>query len=266
MRPALSEKREVIFAVLLKGKEDTMLKQNYFQKLDALLKQIRTDLSDPIDKAAEAISHAISSGGAIHLYDTGHLLDSEFIGRAGGMMCFNRLRGELTVENGGRSRPADGRKDSSMEGLMRYVLKKSRVQPGDVLVIGSVSGKSALPVDLALTAREMGITVIALTSVSYSSMLKSDHSSGKRLFEAADIVLDNCAPPLDAMVEVPELSVSICPASGISAAVIIWAVTAQVVENLTAKGIRPTIYKSINFPGTAEFNEKEYKRYQETGY
>lgn len=243
-----------------------MLKQNFFQALNKLIENISINQGDAIDKAAAAIAMAISGGGCIHLYDTGHLLDSEFIGRAGGMMSFKRLRGDLSVENDARSRPADRQKDRNMEGLMRYVLKKSNVQTGDVLIIGSVSGKSAIPVDLALTAREMGITVIALTSVEYSSMLKSDHSSGKRLFEAADIVLDNCAPPLDAMVDVPELGLSICPASGISAAVIMWAVTAQVVDKLTAQGIRPTIYKSINFPGSAEFNDMEYKRYLETGY
>ena len=243
-----------------------MLKQKYFQELNRLIENIRVNQNDAIDKAAEAIAAAIAGGDCIHLYDTGHLLDSEFIGRAGGMMCFKRLRGELSVENNTRSRPGDRQKDRNMEGLMRYVLKKSNAQSGDVLIIGSVSGKSVMPVDLALAAKEIGMVVIVLTSVAYSSILKSDHSSGKRLFEIGDIVLDNCAPPLDAMVEVPELELSICPASGISAAVIMWAVTARVVDCLTSRGIRPTIYKSINYPGTAEFNDKEYKRHMETGY
>lgn len=243
-----------------------MLRQHFFNELSRLTEKIRIDQDGAISQASRAIADAIANGGCVHLFDTGHLLDSEFIGRAGGMMGFKRFRADLVVESATRPRPEEGEKDRNLEGLMRFALKKSSILPGDVLIIGTVSGKSVIPVDLALAAREIGITVIALTSVCYSSLLKSEHSSGKRLFEIADIVLDNCAPPMDAMVEVPELGLSICPASGISAAIIMWAVTAQAVDNLLARGIKPTIYKSINNPGSAEYNDKEYKRHLETGY
>ena len=43
----------------------------------------------------------------------------------------------------------------------------------------------------ALLAKEKGLTVVALTSVNHSSASPSRHRSGKRLFEIADIVLDN---------------------------------------------------------------------------
>lgn len=243
-----------------------LLKKKFFQEISSLIDKIETEQDGNINKAAQIISNAIADGKAIHLYDTGHILDSELIGRAGGLMCFRRLRVDFSVQNVVRKRPGDREKSGNMEGLMRYALMQSNALPGDVLIIGSVSGKSVAPVDLALCAREMGLVVIAITSIAYSSLLESMHSSKKRLFEVADLVIDNCAPPLDAMIELPGLDVSICPASGISAAVIMWAVSAQVVDILLAKGIRPTIYKSINFPGSKEFNEKEYKRYEETGY
>ncbi|MDF0752811.1 hypothetical protein NLU14_21535, partial [Marinobacter sp. 71-i] len=93
-----------------------------------------------------------------------------------------------------------------------------------------------------------GVTVIALTSLSYSQLLKSDHSSGKRLFELADLVIDNCAPALDAMIEVSDMDAPICPASGISSAVIMWAIEAGTVQLLLQRGIKPTVLKSINNP------------------
>jgi len=105
-----------------------------------------------------------------------------------------------------------------------------------------------------------------MTSVSFSTLLKSEHSTGKRLFEVADLVLDNCAPPLDAMVRIPELDLSICPASGISAATIMWAIEAKVAESLLARGIKPTILKSINFPGSGAYNDGENQRYDESGH
>lgn len=243
-----------------------MIKQEFFNQLQSLVQTIETKQGAVIDEAAKMISDAIAVGKAIHIYDTGHMLDSELIGRAGGLMVFKPLRVHFDIQNDVRSRVEDKNKDRNMEGLMQFALKKSNVQPGDVLIVGSVSGKGVLPVDIALHAKEMGLQIIAMTSVSYSSILKSEHSSGKRLFEVADLCLDNCAPALDAMIDVPELGLSVCPASGLSAATIMWAVTAQVIENLLALGIKPTVYKSINFPGSAEYNEAELKRYAETGF
>jgi uncharacterized phosphosugar-binding protein len=243
-----------------------LLKENFYNQLHHLISTIEDELNNVIEEAAKAISGAMTDGKAIHIYDTGHILDSELICRAGGLVAFKALRVQFDVQDEVRCRPADQGKNRSLEGLMHFVLKKSNAHPGDVLIIGSVSGKGVLPVDLALAAKEFGLKVIALTSVAYSSLLTSDHSSGKRLFEISDICIDNCAPPFDAMIEVPNLGLSICPASGLSAATIMWAITAQVVENLILLGIQPSVYKSVNFPGNAEFNEAECKRYIEKGY
>ena len=68
--------------------------------------------------------------------------------------------------------------------------------------MGSVSGKTANVVELALQARAHGLTVIALTALAYSSQLASEHPSGKRLYEVADLALDNHAPFGDAMLAV----------------------------------------------------------------
>jgi uncharacterized phosphosugar-binding protein len=243
-----------------------LIKQAFYTRLAQLIQTIESTQDSAVEEAAKAISDAIAAGGAVHIYDTGHMLDSELISRAGGLVAFKPLRVHFDVQDDVRSRPGDKDKVRCMEGLMGFALAKSNARPGDVLVVGSVSGKGVLPVDLAILAKETGLKVIALTSVSYSSLLQSEHSSGKRLFEAADICIDNCAPPLDAMIEVPELGLSICPASGLSAAALMWAVTAQVVDNLLHLGVRPTVYKSINFPGSAEFNEAERRRYAETGF
>jgi uncharacterized phosphosugar-binding protein len=243
-----------------------MLKEKFFHQLNELIQRVEKEQGSNIDKAADAISDAVANGKCIHIYDTGHLLDSELINRAGGMNGFKPLKLHFEVDNPVRKRPEDQSKDRNLEGLMKYALKMSNLQPGDVLIVGSVSGKSVFPVDIALTAKEMGAYVIAMSSISYSSQLKSEHSSGKRLFEVADLAIDNCAPALDAMVEVPELGLSMCPASGISAATIMWAVEAKATENLLARGIKPTILKSINFPGSGQYNEEEYQRYEETGH
>lgn len=242
------------------------MKQSYFRKLGELLELIELEQGESIDRAAELVSTAITKGDCIHIYDTGHMLDSELIHRAGGMNCFKRLRFSFEIVNDVRKREQDIDKDRNLEGLVRYALNASNLHPGDILFIGSVSGKSVFPVDLAIHAKELGVTVIAITSLAFSSILQSDHSSGMRLFEVADLVIDNCAPIMDGMIDIPQMEVSICPASGIAAATIMWAIEARTVELLLDKGIKPTILKSVNSPGGLEYNDAEFKRYEVTGY
>lgn len=68
------------------------------------------------------------------------------------------------------------------------------------------------------------------------------------------------------MLEVEGLDVKACPASGIAAASIMWAVVAGMIENLLAKGISPTVYKSVNAPGGPEDVQARQQRYKEQGY
>jgi len=135
-----------------------------------------------------------------------------------------------------------------------------------VLFIGSVSGKSKNVVELAIQAREMGVTVVAITSLEYSSRLQSEHPTGKRLYEVADLTIDNHAPYGDAMLEVEGLDVKACPASGLAAACIMWAITAGIIERLLERGLVPTVYRSVNAPGGPEDVRSRQERYKELGY
>ena len=241
-----------------------MLRDTYFQKVDELFAKIRTTQSEAIAVAARLIADSVQAGGCVHVFDTGHLLNAELIYRAGGAALVRAFKYSLSVEDAVRPRTVEG-KNRSMEGLAAYALRASNVKSGDVMIIGSVSGKTVNVIDLALEARAMGVKVIAMTSVEYSSRLKSDHASGKRLMELGDVLLDNCAPFGDAMMKVEGLEAPMCPASGMAAAYIMWAVVAQLAEELLHDGQWMSVYKSVNYPGNAEYNEQLKERYNKTG-
>ena len=112
----------------------------------------------------------------------------------------------------------------------------------------------------------MGCATIALTSVEYSSHLTSKHPSGKRLFEACTYCIDNCTNYGDTLVDVPALGQSICPASGISASYLMWALQATVIEEMLARGKKPSIYMSNHAPGATAHNAQAKKTYLELGY
>jgi uncharacterized phosphosugar-binding protein len=241
-----------------------MLMDTYFQKTDELFARIRETQSPAIQAAARLIADSVQAGGCVHVFDTGHLLSAELIYRAGGPALIKAFKYNLTVEDAVRARPDEG-KSRSLEGLAALALKVSNVKNGDVMIIGSVSGKTVNVIDLALEAKAMGVKVIAMTSVEYSSRLKSDHASGKRLMELGDVLLDNCAPFGDAMMEVEGLEAPMCPASGMAAAYIMWAVVAQLADELLKDGKWLSVYKSVNYPGNAEYNVQLNERYAKTG-
>ncbi len=241
------------------------LLDRYFIEFTNLISKVKETQKDRIIEAGELIAQSVASGGAVHIYDTGHIINHELIERGGGLLLYKPFKYTLNIENPVRTR-ALGNKERSMEGLAEYALRASNALPGDVMIIGSVSGKSVEAVDLALHAKKMGMHLIAITSLVYSSEVPSDHSCGKRLFELADVVLDNCAPAAEALMEVEGLEPRICAASGISAAFIMWSVTTVVIESLMNQGITPSVFKSHNFFGGPTFNETQRMKYQEQGY
>ena len=237
----------------------------YFLAIENLLGRVRESDYEKIEAAGRAIAESVANGGCVHIHDTGHIIDSELINRGGGLILYKRLRYSLTVEN--PVRPRDRSEVAvSAAGLAAYALQASGALPGDVLILGSVSGRNLPVVDLAIEAKKMGLTLIVITSMAYTTQVPSDHPSGKRLFELGDIVIDNCAPAAEAMLPVEGLEARFAAASGISAAYIMWAVSAVVIEELLKRGITPGVLKSANFPGGVEFNAELARIYQEKGW
>ena len=241
-----------------------MLIDRYHQRINEQVQKVESSQRESCLAAGRLVAECVKSGGAVHVFDTGHIINSELIYRGGGLLLLKQLKYTLQVENPVRERDRSG-VETSMEGLAAYVLRASGALPGDVLFIGSVSGKTVNVVDLAIEARKFGMKVIAVTSLEYSSSVPSLHSSGKRLFEGADIVLDNCTPAAEAMLEVEGLEARFAAASGISAALLLWSVCAAAIDELLAAGLRPSVLKSENFEDGPAYNAALKKRYEETG-
>ena len=243
------------------------LMDRYFEALRAKIDEIAADI-EPIERAAALCTEALTNGGAIHIFDSGHLVSHELIRRAGGLVAFSRLSFGLTVDNVVRSR-ADDPPPSNSElsyGYIQYIFESQQLRPGDVLFVGSVSGKSANVVELARQGRFHGLTVIAITAMSYSPNLESAHPSGKRLFEMADLVLDNHSPFGDGMLEVEGLDYPVIPASGIGAVTVLWGVVAGIIETLLAQGLKPTVYPSVNRPNGPDLVARADAEALEKGY
>ena len=241
------------------------LMERYWKEIDNLYEKVKSTQKENIIKAGQLIADAVDKGAYVHIHDSGHIIDSELIYRGGGLILYKKFKYNLVVENPVRKRDRSDM-DTSMEGLAAYALKASGARPGDVFILGSVSGRTFRVVDLAYEAKKLGMKIIVVTSMSYATSVDSPHSSGKKLYELADIVIDNCAPAAEAMMEVEGLDARLCAASGLSAAFILWSVTTVVVEELLKRGKKPGVLKSANFPGGTEYNKTYVEpRYEREG-
>ncbi|MCS7062101.1 MAG: sugar isomerase domain-containing protein [Anaerolineae bacterium] len=238
----------------------------YFNEILSRIAEMCTTRRQQIEQAAEVCARCLMNKGVVHIHDTGHLVSAELIKRAGGLVAFSRLNLGLQIDNPNPYRESRPNPNGPQLGFIPYALRAGNVRTGDVLIIGSVSGRTALQVELALQARALSVTTIALTAIAHSSQLTSEHPSGKRLYEVTDLVLDHPTDYGDAMIDVPGVEHKVLPASGVLAAVMLWAVTAGIIERMTAAGMPPTVYRSINLPGGPESVKAVERQYAERGY
>ena len=225
--------------------------QRYYEVVNDLLARIASTQQANIAAAAEAMADCIRRDQIVYLLGSGHSLAIAMEGyyRAGGLAPVDVIYD-----------PTFGRAER-VEGYAETVLKSYNIPSGAVVVIISNSGRNAVPVDTALWCKQRGVKTIAITSLAHSKSVTSRHSSGKRLFEIADIVIDNCGMPGDAILEIEGLPGRACPTSGLAGMFIIESMIAQTIENLIESGETPPVFISANLDGSDEHNEKLLAKY-----
>ena len=243
-----------------------MILDDYQNRVNELFEQVKTTQRENIIKAGEMIVETLENGGNIYLSEICHSIQNDLIDRGGGPFFYRKFQYKLDVQSDARQRDRSDM-DLDMEGLGAYILKASTIKPGDILFVGSVSGRTKHVVDLAYEAKKMGIKVIAMSSMSYAQSVGPVHSSGKKLYEMVDLTLDNCAPAAEAMLDVEGIEANFAAASGLASAYILWSVTAVAIELMRDKGMDPLLLKSTNYPGGPDYNDGLVRpRYWKQGY
>jgi len=223
----------------------------YLERVVELVAEILDTQADRIDAAATLIVESVQGGGVVHVFGPGHshVVAEEAFNRTGGLACVN----PIVDRTGGFA--------ETVEGYAAAILDGHDIRPGETMIISSNSGINALPVEMALLAKQSGLSVVAITSESFSRSLQPRHSSGKRLLDVADVTLDHRCPPGDALVELEGLPVPVGAGSTIAAVAALNATMAVAVERLLRAGGDPPVLLSEKRPGEAEHNKALKKRY-----
>jgi uncharacterized phosphosugar-binding protein len=131
-----------------------------------------------------------------------------------------------------------------VEGLAETILSNFELHPPDVMIVFSAGGTTAVPIEMAMGARTRGLPVVAVTAVEASRQSRSGHSSGTRLLDHADVVLDLCTPPGDALVAIAGLDTPVGPGSTIAAVALANELKVRTAMALHASGALPPVITS----------------------
>lgn len=225
------------------------------------LDRIEETQLERIEAAARICSGVILQGGLVHLFGSGHsrMAVEEMYPRYGSFPGFHPLV-ELSLSNHHQVVGNNGQRQAmfieNAEGLGSVMLGNFRFDPAlDVMMVISAGGTNSVPVEVALEAKRLRLPVIAITSVEHSRLSTARHSSGQRLFEVADVVIDTCTPPGDAAVHVPDLDTPVGPLTTIACATIINMIKCEVAAHLTAAGDPPSVLTSSVLVGRERSDE-----------
>ena len=232
----------------------------YFAHAQNKLQQVLEHELPNIKIAADYVTESCKNGGKFYVFGSGHshMIAEELYLRAGGLaLVHGILPPELMLhEMANKSTYLE-----RVEGYSQALVELYRVEAKDTVMVISNSGRNAVPVEMCLAAKAKGAKVIAMTSMQHSANCTSRHSSGKKMYEIADVTIDNWGEPGDAAFPIEGLDSAIGPTSSITGITIAQALVCQVVDNLVKEGIEPPVFKSSNVDGGDEHNNRMFDKY-----
>jgi uncharacterized phosphosugar-binding protein len=232
------------------------------------LEDVRATQGEAIAAAGSACADSIAAGKLVFTFGTGHggFAALETFPRTGTPVGFRPI-----VETPialfhhvlGDMGSYQYRFLHTREGYGKAILRAHRLVDGDTMVLFSHSGINAVILDMGVEAKERGMALIGVTSIPHSSQVESRHSSGKRLYEIADVVVDTGVPLRDAAVVIEGVDDPVGPTSTVVAVAAAHAIVTATVEELAARGISPRIMVSPNVKDAAAAHAHNDENYEQ---
>lgn len=240
-----------------------MFADGYIDIVEKTLRKAWDEQKDVFAQASDWIRKALETKHSVFIFGCSHagILAEEVFYRTGGLAVINPIFFPGFMLN---TRPITMTSQlERVDGLGTILLKENKLKEGDVLILHSVSGRNNVPVEMALEAKKMGVATIAITNLAYSNSVTSRHPSGKRLFEACDLVIDNMGCVGDAAVTLEGLPEKIGPTSTTVGAALVNALVIETVGGMLKDGVFPPVFMSANLDGGDAHNKKIFEEYKD---
>jgi uncharacterized phosphosugar-binding protein len=239
----------------------------YLHRLAGLLARAGEVNADALAQASARFADTLADGGLVHLFGSGHsvLPCQEAFPRYGSFIGLNPLTDPHVMWHDvlGTGGVRELLWLERTEGYIDKFLAHQPINAGDSMIVFSHSGRNAAGIETALYAKERGVFVVAVTSGAMLDQAAS-HSSGNRLPDVADVVIDTCAPVEDAIVPVEGWSRPVSGASTVLAMSLTHELIAQTATALAGRGVELPTFASPTIPGvTLHDTDMVYGEYRE---
>lgn len=230
-------------------------------EISALLDHLYESQKDNLEAVAQAMKECIEAGGVVHVFGSGHSvgLGIDIKNRTGALVPIHIMEMSDFVTKGGV--PVDEFMDKKniferKPGVANKLYDLYDIRPQDIFFVISNSGINGIVIDIADLAKRNGHKVVIITSMKHTLAEEPRHPSGKKLYEFGDIVIDNCGPHGDALIETDGVA-KVCSVSSICNNCIAQALAARTVELLKEDGFDLPI-----LTGDKKHDEELIKKYE----
>ena len=244
-----------------------MSAEKYYDQITQVLAKIHSTQTEKLQQAGERMADAIAHGNRIYLFGSGHSVIpvQDIYPRYGSFLGFfplydPRLMWFNVVGPGGARELLWLER---REGYAEVFLKSYPLRKGDCMIVFSHGGLNAAAIEVALEAKKKGLRVISVSSLENARVSQPTHSTGKKLPDIADIAIDNCVPPEDALVDIGRRE-KVAAGSTMAVVFVAMSLVAETGARLIAKGVEPVTFVSPNVPGVEkDHNQKVFEQFTE---
>ncbi len=233
----------------------------YIENVQRLVaKALETQL-DNIEQAAQIVANTVMNGGYVYTFGTGHshMMAEELFYRAGGLARVYPILEEALMLHNGAIKSTELER---IEGYAEIILSMLNLTEKDCLIVASNSGRNAVNLEMVWGAQKRGLKVIALTNLTHSKAQESRHKSGMKLYQIADVVIDNLGCIGDASIYIDQIDRNIAATSTSLGAMLLNAIEVAAVEIMLEKGFVPEVFSSSNLDEGDEINDAILSRYK----
>jgi uncharacterized phosphosugar-binding protein len=237
-----------------------MKQDEYYAILKEQLEREMVEEKDHIETAASYCAKSVMKKRLIHIFGCGHsqMFAMEAFYRAGGLVPVNAL---LIPHLALFPKAKLSTLQERVEGFANQYLDLQDTSPNDTMIIISISGRNPAGIDMALEAKKIGMKVIAFVSKEFTSSVSSRHSSGKKLSDIADVVIDIKCVEGDACLSMPNMEAKFTGTSTILGMTVIDSIMARTIELCVENGMIPPVYVSSNLDKGDAINAKYIDEY-----
>ena len=214
--------------------------KTFKDEINGLLDVLYDSQKDNIEATANALKECIEQGGVCHVFGSGHSvgLGIDIKDRIGALVPIHIMEMSDFVTKGGVSAEEFMDTKNIFErkpNIAGKLYDLYNMKPQDIFIVISNSGINGIVIDIASLAKQHGHKVIIVTSMKHTTVEEPRHPSGKKLYEFGDIVIDNCGPHGDALIQTEGVA-KVCSVSSICNNCIAQSLAARTVELLKADG------------------------------